>query len=415
MVKNLKPLAFVNLVKLLVILLAILFVIPDLSLRGQDSGCSYISTSEGAKTFSDRLDNLPFHIFPETREQPIQWYDSLKTNWLTEDYSETTYKLTAQPGEYYVYQIGIWAFKEPIHDINVLFSDLKREDGISIPAGKMTCFNEGGIDGQGNPFSKNVNIPSGRVQSLWIGIDLTDVKEGSYQGRVYTVSEGDMQSIPIQLEVHGNKVANHGYNEGERLSRMAWLNTTMGMDDRITRGYKEIEREGNQIKILGRLVTIAPSGLPAEISSFFEPSNQFLVPDGEAITSHPFRFIIEKENGEILQFEPGKLEFTDQSPSHISWQVTNYCDECELICSGSMEYEGYLDYQLTLRSKETIKVKDIRLEIPVKKDKAKYMMGLNHEGGFRASQWEWKWDTTKNQDMLWLGEVNGGLRIKWKA
>lgn len=387
----------------------------QMSVKAQDKGSNYISTSEAATTFTDRLENLPFLVFPETREDPIQWYDSLKTTWLTEDYSETNYKLEAQPEEYYVYQIGVWAIKEPIQDINVLFSDLKREDGISIPAGKMTCFNEGGIDGQGNSFSKSLNIPSGRVQALWIGIDLTDVKEGSYQGRVYTVSDGNMQSIPIELEVHGDKVTDHGFNEGKRLSRMAWLNTTTGLDEEITRGYNEIGREGIRITILGRSIIIAPSGLPAEITTFFEPSNQFLVPDGDAVTNHPFRFIVEKENGEISQLKPGKLEFMDHSPSHISWQVTNYCDEYELICSGRMEYEGYMDYKLTLRSKETIRVKDIRLEIPVNKDKAKYMMGLNHEGGLRSSPWEWKWDSTKNQDMLWLGDVNGGLRIKWKA
>jgi hypothetical protein len=55
------------------------------------------------------------------------------------------------------------------------------------------------------------------------------------------------------------------------------------------------------------------------------------------------------------------------------------------------------------------------MEIPMNKAKASYMMGLNREGGFRPPSWEWQWDTTKNQDMLWMGDVNGGLRIKWKA
>ncbi len=402
-------------VKQFIKLLLILFMIPNFSLRSQDTGYSYISTSEAEKTYSSQLENLPYLMFPEVREQAIHWSDSLRTSWLNEDYSKTRFTLTAQPGEYFVYQIGVWAFKGPIPDIKVLFSDLERADGRCIPAGKMTCFNEGGIDGQGNPFSKTVSITSRRLQALWVGIDLTEVKEGTYEGRVYTASEGNMQSIPIQLEVQGAKVSNHGFNEGKRLSRMAWLNTRKGMDDRITRGYDEIEREGNLVKILGRSVTIGPSGLPAEIFSFFEPSNQFLVSDGEAVTGQPFQFIVEKENSEILQLKPGKLEFTDQSPSFLSWQVTNYCDECELICSGRMEFDGYVDYKLTLRSKETITVKDIRLEIPLNKEKAKYMMGLNHEGGFRASPWEWKWDSTKNQDMLWLGNVNGGLRIKWKA
>jgi hypothetical protein len=390
-------------------------MIPGLSLKSQDTGSGYISTSNAVNTFSSRLDNLPFLVFPEVRDQPIQWYDSLKIGWLTEDYSNAVFTDAAQPGEYYTYQIGVWAFNEPVHDINVLFSDLKRKDGISIPAGKMTCFNEGGIDVQGNPFSKIVNISSGRVQALWIGIDLSDVKEGTYEGKVYAVSEGNMQAIPVQLEVTGEEVTNHGFNEGKRLSRMAWLNTTIGLDNEITKGFYEITREANRIKILGRTITIAPTGLPAEITTFFEPSNQFLVSSGEAVINHPFRFIIEKENGEMMQLEPGELEFTDRSPSHLSWQVINRCDECELVCSGRMEYEGYMDYQLALRSKETLKVKDIRLEIPVNKDKAKYMMGLNHDGGLRTPQWEWKWDTTKNQDMLWIGDVNGGLRFKWKA
>ena len=72
-----------------------------------------------------------------------------------------------------------------------------------------------------------------------------------------------------------------------------------------------------------------------------------------------------------------------------------------------MEFDGYVDYKLTLRSKETIKVKDIRLEIPINKDKAKYMMGLNHEGGFRTSQWEWKWDTPKTRTCCGSGMLTG--------
>ena len=60
-------------------------------------------------------------------------------------------------------------------------------------------------------------------------------------------------------------------------------------------------------------------------------------------------------------------------------------------------------------------MKDIRLEIPVVKEKAEYMMGLGQEGGFLTPSLKWKWDASKDQDILWVGAVNGGLRIKWKA
>jgi len=80
-----------------------------------------------------------------------------------------------------------------------------------------------------------------------------------------------------------------------------------------------------------------------------------------------------------------------------------------------MEFDGFVDYGLKLTSKTAAKVKDIRLEVPVVKEKAEYMMGLGQEGGIRTPDWKWKWDVTKNQDMLWVSAVNGGLRIKWKA
>ncbi len=97
------------------------------------------------------------------------------------------------------------------------------------------------------------------------------------------------------------------------------------------------------------------------------------------------------------------------------WRVMNVSDEFTLECTGQMEFDGFVDYKLKLIAKNQLKIKDIRLEIPVVDKKAEYMMGLGHEGGFRAPGWKWKWDVSKNQDMLWVGGVNGGLRVKWKA
>jgi hypothetical protein len=93
----------------------------------------------------------------------------------------------------------------------------------------------------------------------------------------------------------------------------------------------------------------------------------------------------------------------------------NSSPEVDLNCSGRLEFDGFVDYTLLLRARKTLRIKDIVMEVPVRKEKAKYMMGLNHEGGLRPAFWSWTWDTTKNQDMLWIGDVNGGLRLKWKA
>ncbi|MFV0482755.1 MAG: glycoside hydrolase domain-containing protein, partial [Bacteroidales bacterium] len=86
-----------------------------------------------------------------------------------------------------------------------------------------------------------------------------------------------------------------------------------------------------------------------------------------------------------------------------------------LKVSASAEFDGFMDYKLQLTAKQAVDIKDIRLEIPMTKDKSKYMMGMGKTGGFRPDEWNWKWDVeNKSQDAVWLGGVNGGLRIKLK-
>jgi hypothetical protein len=376
---------------------------------------SYLSTVEARESYAGVLGSKLFHVFAERREDPVKWYESLKTKWIVHDQTMVPFTISARPGEYMLYQVGVWALGDALPDLEVSFSDFKGSHVPVIPPDKMTCFNKGGVDANGLPFTKKVSVPLDCVQTLWMGTDLDHAASGTYHGSVTIRSGGEEQTIPVQLVVDGEQISNHGFDEGRRLSRMAWLNSTVGLDSTITHPYIPVKRSGNRLFILGRTMDIAPDGLPAGITSFFEPSNQYLKAEGEPLLSHPFRFVIETDNGDIIRLKPGRLVFTDRPPSMISWQVLHTSDECELTCQGKLEYDGFADFRLTLRARRTLSVKDIRLEIPVTMEKARYMMGLNHEGGLRTPGWEWKWDTTKNQDMLWLGDVNGGLRIKWKA
>ena len=297
---------------------------------GQQEMNTYISTGQARETYADKIGNDLFYIFPETRENLIKWYDSLKVSWLENDPSTDLITVDARPGEYLVYQVGVWALKKSLDDLEVRLSDLVGNNGLIIASGQMTCFNKGGISGKGIPFSKKVRVLQDRIQALWMGIDLANIKEGTYEGSVSIMADGMIQSIPLKLEVHGKRVSNQGFDEGRRLSRMAWLNSTVGMDSNITRGFEPVMREGNKLEILGRSLDIAPTGLPAMVTSYFSPSNQFMKAEGEPLLRHPFRFIIESENGEIIHLEPGKIKFTSQGPSGISWAVQNSSVECEL-------------------------------------------------------------------------------------
>ena len=374
-----------------------------------------LSTTAALQKYKNFLKDKSFLAYPVLRNEPIKWFDSIPEAKIKSAVHRQNFEMNAQPGEFFVYQLGIWALRQDLAGVQVKFSDLKDKNGWSIPSGKMTCINKGGTNFQGSPFSKTISVSGGRIQALWIEIDLDGVKKGSYTGSVAVIANGKKQVMPLLLNVAGDTVPNHGYNDGYRLSRLNWLNSKAGIDEQITKGYNPVKVEKRTVSILGRKLTIAENGLPASIMSYFGPSNQSLDTAGESIVNQPFRFIVEKDNGEIVRLTPGKLSFTEQTPSKVVWKVLNTSEDCDLECTGRMEFDGFVDYKLKLVAKNPLKIKDIRLEIPVVKEKAEYMMGLGREGGFRPADWKWKWDVTKNQDMLWVGAVNGGLRVKWKA
>jgi hypothetical protein len=399
--------------KNLIISLLILFVFCETSFGG-NSG-NNLSTNLALEKYGNLLKNHSFLVFPELRENPIKWFDSIPEGKVTGAIRAGVFEMQAKPGELFVFQLGLWAFDKEVKDLQIKYSDFKDEHGQIIAATRITCFNKGGIDFTGKPFSKEVTVPAGRVQALWLGVDLDKIKEGNFKGSVTVLAGTEKVVIPLLIKVNGDSVPNHGYNEGSRLSRLGWLNSTVGINDEITKGFLPVNVEQKKISILGRTLNIADSGLPESIISYFGASNQSLVDRGEPIVNHPFRFVVEKEDGTIIRLVPDKMTFKDKSPSRVAWSVMNRSDEFDLECIGAMEFDGFVDYQLKLTVKKPVKVKDIRLEIPVVKEKSEYMMGLGHEGGFRTPEWKWRWDVSNNQDMLWVGAVNGGLRIKWKA
>ncbi len=370
--------------------------------------------ASGAAVFGE---TPAFFAFPEVREKPIRWHDAVSEEKFTAAAEGNAFRLEARPGEWFMFQVGVLARDVAVEDVRLTFSDFRNaEAGVpGFSAEKLTCYNLAGVDISGKPFTKNVTVAPGRTQAFWIGMDLENVPQGVYTGSVSITAGGETQTLPLAIHVSGEALGNHGYDEGKRLARLNWLNSTAGLDENVTKGYIPVAREGRTLRILGRELTISENGLPAAITSYFTGANEFLSAEAKNILARPAAFIVEKEDGEIIRFTPGEIVFLEQTPAKIVWRVMNTADACDLECTGRLDFDGFAEFRLKLRAKTAMKVKDIRLETPVREESAEYMMGLNHEGGLRTPDWAWKWDASKNQDMLWLGSVNAGLRIKWKA
>jgi len=358
---------------------------------------------------------MDFLTFPEPLERPIRMFDAIPESWSSRTPAQMTeFSGTARPGEYFVFQIGVFAHRAGVNDLAVAAGSLRGvSQRITMP---LTCFNTGGVDFRGNAFSKSLNVPSGRVQPLWFGAEVPASAKGRFEAAItMTASNAKPVTVRVLLTVSGTAAINHGLDRGKNLSRLSWLNTKLGSDNNVTRGFRPVKREGTRLKILGRSVDIDTTGLPAQIITFFEPSNQFLTQWGTSMLVAPLQFVVQRTDGAVVRFVPEAVRFDPPTEAGQRWTVVSSAPEGDLRLEGSLEYDGHMEYRLAFTAKAALRLRDIRLIAPLHRERVPYMMGLNHEGGTRPASWEWHWDTTRNQDMLWLGGVNGGLRFNWKA
>ena len=374
-----------------------------------------VATAEEMQKLRAANAGRPYLLFPEDRRYPIRMTDELPLRWIKSG-PRNRFEGEASRGDYYVFQVGVYAIGQDLKNVRVRFSPLSSAAGV-ISADAMQCFNAGGIDCFGRPFVRTIDVPKGRVQALWMGVQVPkDAMPGVYQGDV-TVSADRVPdtTVRVSLTVADKLIEKAGDAELWRLSRLRWLNSTIGLDDEVFPPFVPvIVREQSQtIDILGRRVRIADGGLFDSIQSTFGASVDRADAPPREILAAPMRFIAEP-SGSPLSWTWEKPKFTSKATGAVCWESTSRADGLELRCRAKMDCDGYVNYYWTLHATQPVDLKDIWLEIPMRREVAKYMMGLGRKGGYRPAAWRWKWNVKCANNQFWLGDVNAGLHCKLK-
>lgn len=349
-------------------------------------------------------------LFTEDRKYPIRMTTDIPYKWITDDRHDH-FSGQADKGEYYVFQLGVWAARSKVENLHVDFSALTNTaTGEQIPASSFTCFNTEGTDVTGTVFKKDCSVEQGRVQALWIGTQLPEhLSSGTYQGTV-TVSavNAESKTVQVTLNVSKNIIANHGDNEPWRHSRLRWLNSQIGFDDEVIAPYTPLVLKNKTISCLGREVKLSSLGLPANITSYFKETMTGIGTDGRSILAAPMELAVDGGAWENLNFE-----ITKHKQGAIAWKALNQNSRFLMDLEGQMESDGNIEYKVTLVARENASVEDIGLRTHLAPGIGHYMMGLGEKGGFCPNDLRWKWNVEKNQDGLWVGDVNAGLQIRF--
>ena len=369
-----------------------------------------IATADETARLLKKHPSENYILFTEDRKYPIRMTTDIPYKWIADDRHDT-FTGEADKGEYYVFQLGVWAARTDVENLHVDFSALSNAvTGEQIPASSFTCFNTEGTDVTGTVFKKNCSVEQGKVQALWIGTQLPEhLSSGTYQGTV-TVSAANAESktVQVSLRVSENVIANHGDNEPWRHSRLRWLNSQIGFDDEVIAPYTPLVMKDKTIGCLGREVTLSSLGLPAGITSYFKETMTGIGTDGRSVLSAPMELAADGGAWENLNFE-----ITKHKQGAIAWKALNQNSRFLMDLEGEMESDGNIEYKVTLIAREDASVEDIGLRTHLAPGIGRYMMGLGEKGGYCPKDLRWKWNVEKNQDGPWVGDVNAGLQIRF--
>lgn len=362
------------------------------------------------------LQNYPdknYLIFPEDRQHPIKMYKQIPFRWTIQGARESFWA-EADQNEYFVFQLGIWALHKNMENVKVEFTSLQG-NGNNIPASAFTCFNTSGTDWLQRPMDISYRIPENEVRPLWIGLQIpTGIKPGVYKGKITVSAVGtESQSVNINIWISDRILTDHGDSDINRLSRLRWLNSELACNNDIVRPFIPLSVNERTIRCLGRSVKLNEYGLPEAISSYYTEEMTAIGSKATPILQAPFRFILE-QNRKIIPWQNKSFRFVQKEQGKTSWESLNKAGNIGIKCEANMEFDGFMEYKITLKAEETTALNDIRLEIPMNAQIAEYWLGMGHIGSVVPNRYEWKWDVRKNQEGFWIGTTNAGLHCVFR-
>lgn len=353
-------------------------------------------------------------VFPEDRLHPIRMFNDLPKRWIDSGLSDV-FTGDACRGEYYAFQLGVYAAKMDLEDIRLSFTDARSESGAAIPADSFHCMNLVGTDWLGRGISKRVDVATGRVQPLWCCLQVPADAEGGLYSASVIVSPANAPSteVSIRLTVTDELRNDAGDDELWRHSRLRWLDSTIALDDEVFEPYTPVEVQGRIVHVLGREITFGELGLPESIRTTFPPTVDGVDAEPTEILAAPMWLSVQTTDG-LLNWQTGQPQVVARSSGAVTWQTQSRTGRWMLTTTAKMECDGYVDFELTLTAGQAGELRDVALEIPMRPEAATYMMGLGRIGGYRPSEWDWHWNVEHANNQFWIGAVNAGLNCKLK-
>jgi len=348
----------------------------------------------------------PYLVFPEDRRFPIRMMDELPLRWAKSGPAKV-FSGEAQRNEFYVFQIGVWAARTNLTGLNVEF-----EGEI---AKWLNCFNTGGTNWDGKPFHKTLNVPQGKVQALWLGVDVPrDANPGEHSATV-TVrpTNAPAVSIEFKLKVLPGVLEDRGDSEPLRLARLRWLDSAIGFEDGVLKPYTPVEgHAASQERWRFTRAALGQGGKPVQKSEMDWPAFRVKIcsESGEELLQAPISFRYQRAEPLCDGLRSGSN--TPPVTTTVGSKTASVVLDSDLLVEEervTVESDGHSLHTMTMRAKSPMKA-SVQVEIPFDPETATYFMGLGLPACRTPTNYTWRWTGPYNS--FWIGNARAGLHLK---
>lgn len=273
---------------------------------------------------------------------------------------------------------------------------------------EISCINTDIVDKFGVAKKQSVALKSNVIQPLFFTAKAE--KLGKRQERCSITIKTQAQEISFDLlfNILSTDVENNGYNDLWRLSRIDWLNSDLCLDDTVAEPYASPAIIDDNAVILGREIKFGKNGLPQQAYSKFNEAIEVEDTVQKLLFTKGAEFTI---GGKALpNGKTSKRLFNNRIESVTICENDDY----SAVVSSVLKYEGLIEYSVKITPKRDFSVKNVSLEFYVSPECSLLMHGLGHKAS-KAENIDFKWDNQKQQDSLFIGCVNCGMRVKFKA
>jgi len=371
------------------------------AMMGVDEAMARMETAASPEALADfkKAYPAPFWIFGEDRQLAVR-NNIVPAHWVENGARQHgRFSGTVRPGEFYVFQVCVVAGEQPLAAL------MPRVSIPSLAKAEIRFITK-----------IPVTVGAGEVKPIWIGIQVpATAKPGDYHG-VVTLGSA---TLALALKIEGSPIAEDGTVEAWRLARLKWLDSSIGDSETVvTRPFTPIRVSTwkRTLDILGRRITLGDNGIPAQYESFFSGSNTRILTQGKMAFLQP-ALLSCTVGGKAVDWKLEKFKFTKRTPVGVEWRaVSRSAEGLTLTTIGRLEFDGNLKLRMALSGdKGAVAVDDVRFTTVWNQEAAKYAMGLGLQGGLCPDKHAWRWDVSRNQDCLWLGDVNAGVMQRFKG